>query len=248
MTVSTPRTAPLFESIDSPQYIIALLDRLVTEAAILTIETLEGGDKVFISTLLGVDGAAQALLLDLPYSMSGYLSTDRDDLRVSVSADLAGALLRFTIPVGKLVLDALLPHYRAPFPVTIEYQQQRHAHRVSLSKLAVSVHIQTPKGQQLEARLLDLSVGGMRVRVDPKRAQWLQASRVVHVVIDTQPFSSEPITAVVSHTLDYENSQSGDLIIGFQFHTLNAKERAQLSHQVAGLERRLMRWIPETHS
>ena len=239
MTATDQRAASSFENIDSPQYILTLLERLVVEATLIEVESVADGGSSFLSTVLAVDGAKRLMLLDLPYSQLGYLSSNSPDMRVSVTAVLSGAMIQFSVPVGQLILEEGMPHYRTPFPETIYYQQQRNAHRVSLMQLAVSVRIDTQDGLNFEARLYDLSEGGMRVMVTPKVAQRLRESSLVNVIIDAQPYSSEPIVAELSHSFD--KVEETGTTIGFQFLSPNARQRQRISHQVRGLERRLMR-------
>lgn len=145
--------------------ILGLLKRLHQDRCLLAV-TLANSGPIYTSALLEIDPEQNIIVLDELRPESGHaeLLTRR---HCRIRGELKGVTVSFTAELIDSGHRDDIAYYRLTCPASLHYGQRR-AHyrpRVGLSN-KTTVELQLPAGQVLTGNLQDLSLGGLRIKLD----------------------------------------------------------------------------------
>lgn len=231
-----------FETIKAPIYIYHLLTRLLSEYKLFQLSPGDSNER-FTSALLKID--KDSFSIDIPYHIYLTFPDDHLEYRSKFQAELSESELTFQASYIETYSDDGLLLYRYALPDAIEFAQQRDSHRVNLRDAAVHVNLTTQSGEAIEAILMDISPGGVRVEIDRNYECLIHPEMVLHCKIDRIESLGEAFRIEACHVIVHtEDEEQGQVIIGARFLTASARQRHHISQEVARLERQLLRKEP----
>jgi c-di-GMP-binding flagellar brake protein YcgR len=233
--LSEPHPETPAEIITARSYIIALLQRIVSEHLLVSIRLgQDSNSPQRTSTVLQVLPSEGVFLLDDLFPLPSAI--EKSSI-ISVDAHFEGARLRFTAVIESLQQEAGLRLWRVAFPESIEYQQARNDHRIVVSSLDIPVRLFVGEGGVLRGVLQDICVQGIGVCLAEmtglKRGKFYRCS-IDHsedesVEVEIEPSRVEKVGGLLP------------LKLGLQLHNMSKHEQWQWQRFAAELERRLLR-------
>lgn len=240
-------TAPSAERINSLQYIRVLLDQMANRAHLVTITT-PSGQQSAVSTLMRVDGKKREILLDSPYitDLTAEFELSSADM-VNISGGSDGSSISFQAEFKEIVEEQGLPLYRFSFPKELSYSAQRASHRVNTRDFDTNISFSSSSGYAFEAALCDISGGGLRVMAEKSVIKGLSKGDEIFCKMDIDDGSCNKLK--VRFCKPSKTDDPNNIEFGATFVELSAHQKSQISHYIAGLERKLLRKqhaIPES--
>ncbi len=232
--------APSAEQIDSPQHIGVLLNQMLGAGNLVAITT-GANSPVAVSALMGVDGKNREILLDSPYvtnSSAVKLALSNNDT-ADISGINDGSSLFFQAPFKEIVEERGLRLYRFAFPTKLFYSAQRESHRVNVRDFDINIAFSTSSAHLFDAPLCDISDGGLRILVEKSVIKGLSRADDIFCKIDIDEGSCNEIKVKLCHPAKTDIPNIIDL--GAVFTELSAHQKGQISHYIAGIERKLLR-------
>ncbi len=230
------------EQIDSFHYIRLLLDRLIEDRVLFNLQ-LGTSQVPAISTLLGVNVEERTFDLDAPFRIgqSEFILTAKGQ-PLAITAKLKGTTVSFRSELQSVVDDQGMILYRCHFPQQVNYSQQRHNFRVETKDLEINARLYTSTGKSFQARLIDISKGGMRVYIHNKIASKLKIRLMLSCDINfDSDGEQERVRVAVRNILPPTEEGEEMAIVGFKFIEIDARQELQLTHRIAKIERQLLR-------
>lgn len=219
--------------------IIGLLRRLRDSHNLLSVR-VEGSDRYFTSMLLDVDSRAGILILDEISDRRGHELAVRSG-RIRCFCQCHGVDLNFEVRIQPMRDRQGMTVYRAPLPDWVNYLQRRAHFRVHVAmNSGLEARLELEGGEQVEARLHDLSLGGaglvLESTIDFRTG--LHIPRILvrrgkEVLLDTP--------CEVRHQQVRENAPKR---IGVRFVDPAPEQRHRLRKLVTQLEREMLRHKP----
>ena len=145
--------------------IIGLLRRLKESHNLLSVR-VEGSERYYTSMLLEVDSREGYIVLDQISDRKGHeLAIEHGRLRAYCQC--RGVDLNFEARIRAVRDEQGMIVYRAPLPEWVNYLQRRADFRVRVAmNSGLAAHMELDDGQRLEARLHDLSMGGVGLVIE----------------------------------------------------------------------------------
>ncbi len=159
----------------------------------------------------------------------------RDAGQVTFAGRAEGIYLFATdIPIKQLLASDGIPYFRAPLPREIMFQQRRRSERVAVARRVsgqgAMVHIQRG-AELLEGQLVDISVGGCRVRInDAVDGALRNDEQIPNCRVYLTPELRFDVPAVVRHQA--HNKKSNHLFCGLEFQKLDVADRRRLEKYI----------------
>ncbi len=230
------------DQIDSFHYIRLLLDRLIEERVLFNLQ-LGTSQAPAISTLLGVNVEGRTFDLDAPFRIGQReFAPIVKGQPLAITAKLKGTTVSFRSELQSVIDDQGMIIYRCPFPQQVSYSQQRHNFRVETKDLEINARLYTSSGKSFQARLIDISKGGMRVYIHNKIANKLKVRLMLSCDINfDSDGEQERVRVAVRNILPPTEEGDEMAIVGFKFIEIDARQEQQLTHRIAKIERQLLR-------
>ena len=145
--------------------ILGLLKRLHQGRCLLAV-SLDNTNSIYTSALLEIDAEQNIIVLDELRPESGHaeLLARR---RCRIRGELKGVTVLFTAELVDSGYRDGIAYYRLTCPTSLHYGQRRAHYRTRVGQSnKTTVEIQLPAGQVLTGTLHDLSLGGLRIKLD----------------------------------------------------------------------------------
>src|SRR5690349_19855063 len=142
-----------------PDVIRVLLARLVAARCPVFV-FIEGDDERYATVLLEIDAAARALIADELTPKHGHRRMRRG-AKLKISSRLDGVEVRFRSAVRAVDADGHIAAYMLDLPDALDYREQRASKRTRTFE--VTAELRDADGAALPARVLDLSIEGIRL-------------------------------------------------------------------------------------
>lgn len=145
--------------------ILGLLKRLHQGRCLLAV-TLDNSNPIYTSALLEIDAEQDIIVLDELRPDSGHadLLARR---RCRIRGELKGVTVSFTAELIDSGYRDGIAYYRLTCPTSLHYGQRRAHYRPRVGQSnKTTVELQLPTGQVLAGTLQDLSLGGLRIKLD----------------------------------------------------------------------------------
>ena len=143
-----------------PDVIRVLLARLIAARAPL-FAFVDGCDERFTTTLLELDHGLRALIADELHPSRGHAQVRKGGI-VRLSSRLDGVEMRFVSRVRAIDADGAIAAYLIDIPSALDYREHRRLRRLAARNISAEL---VGCGQSAQARVLDISIGGMRLAV-----------------------------------------------------------------------------------
>jgi len=190
------------------------------------------GKALGAGMVLAVDPERGVLLLDMPYKSRSEIETDE---LLRLDAQIEGRRLEFSCHMQRIVQLPDGPAFLANKPILRVDKQRRAAYRVHLPSMQVlQAAIASGDGDEMEARLVDISILGFAARM-PKPVP-LDEGVTVRCRISLPDLDLEA-EATVRHNV----REGSETRLGLQFKDLNPALEQTLNRAVVKLERMILR-------
>ena len=226
------------ERIDSRQYIRVLLDQMANKCHLVNI-TSQLDQTAAVSTLMRVDGKNREILFDKPYVTDPTVEFELSPAdSFTISGGSYGSSISFQSEFIEIVEELGLALYRFTFPKELLYSTQRASHRVNMRDFDTSISFSTSSGYSFDAPLCDISDGGIRVRAGKSVIKGLTKGDKIFckLGIDDSCDKLRVTLCKPSKTEDSNTIEFGATFMGLSHH-----QKSQISHYIAGLERKSLR-------
>lgn len=235
------------EKIDSLQYIRVLLEQMASRRDLINISN-QSSHTTAISTLMRVDGKRRELILDKPYvtDQNHELELSKSD-SVTISGVSGGSSISFQAEFIESGEEQGLPLYSFSFPNELSYSPQRASHRVDTRDFGETIAFTTSSEYQFEVDLCDISDGGLRVRASKSAIKGLTKGDEIFCRLDIEDGSCNKVKVRLCKPSKTDDPNT--IEFGATFIDLSPHQKGQISHHIAGLERKLLRKqhsIPES--
>lgn len=221
-----------------PDVIRVLLARLVAARCPVFV-FIEGDDERYGTVLLEIDAAARALIADELIPKRGHARMRRG-AKLKVSSRLDGVEVRFRSSVRAVDVDTTVAAYMLDLPDALDYREQRAVKR--MRTFEVTAELRDADGAPVPARVLDLSIDGLRVSV-PTPHPFGEAARCSCTVwLPSGPI--EAGIAIMRVRRAPERAQRGAAatdVLGARFDALGDGDARRLGRYLADTQRALMR-------
>jgi c-di-GMP-binding flagellar brake protein YcgR len=232
---------PNDDAISNPLEIGGLLRSLANQRDVLTADYAEWH---IITRILDVDIAARTFIFDRDANQSKNESVLKAD-RCAFHATPRGIRVEFMIGRVQHVVFEGKPAFQARFPSVLLFLQRREYFRVPtpvLNPYLCSGSL--PNGEHFRAEIVDLSLGGVALRMMDDHLGNLETGTVLHDA-ELHFTSQSPIVLdleFVSYRSLDNDAGSSRFILGFKFLSLPGPTENVLQRLIARLEleRRLM--------
>lgn len=221
-----------------PDVIRVLLARLVAARCPVFV-FIEGDDERYGTVLLELDAAAHVLIADELIPRRGHARMRRG-AKLKVSSRLDGVEMRFRSSVHAVDADTDVAAYMFEMPDALDYREQRSVKRTRTFE--VTAELRDGEGTPVSARVLDLSIDGLRLSV-PAPHPFGEAARCACTVwLPGGPI--EVGIAIVRVRRARERTQRGAAatdVVGARFDALGDGDARRLGRYLADTQRALMR-------
>lgn len=224
------------ERITSRPRRLSLLRRLKDQFLVLTVLLPESWSR-YSSAILGVHPEDEYLTLDelMPADGHEHFLQVRE---CTIEVFTKGQGLRFTTRLISKGRENGIAYYRIALPSSIDYYLQRSNHRVPLPPGGDALLLlRGPNEMVLEARVLDLSLGGVSFKLPPSpwaerlgRGTELPSCRLVLDEGETLSFDLR-----VTYTARAKDGRS--VCVGAQILKLTKRHRGRLQRYIMALDR-----------
>jgi len=221
-----------------PDVIRVLLARLVAARCPVFV-FIEGDDERYATVLLEIDTAARALIADELIPKHGHRRMRRG-AKLKISSRLDGVEVRFRSAVRAVDADSHVAAYMLDLPDALDYREQRASKRTRTFE--VTAELRDADGAALPARVLDLSIEGIRLSL-PAPHPFNEAARC-SCTVWLPGGSIEAGIAILRVRRAPERPQRGAAatdVLGARFDALGAGAARRLGRYLADTQRALLR-------
>ena len=221
-----------------PDVIRVLLARLIAARCPVFV-FIEGDDERYATVLLEIDAAARALIVDELLPKHGHKQMRRG-AKLRLSSRLDGVEVRFRSAVRAVDSDSQVAAYMLDLPDALDYREQRSSRRTRTFE--VTAELRDEAGTPVSARVLDLSIEGVRLCV-PAPHPFGEAARCACTVWLPRG-AIEAGIAILRVRRAPERPQRGAAatdVLGARFDALGAVDARRLGRYLADTQRALMR-------
>lgn len=221
-----------------PDVIRVLLARLVAARCPVFV-FVEGDDERYATVLLEMDTAARVLIADELIPKHGHARMRRG-AKLRIASRLDGVEVRFASAVRAVDSDTQVAAYMLEMPDALDYREQRTSKRTRTFE--VTAELRDADGAAVTARVLDISIDGLRLSIAAphpfdEAAQcsctvWLPGGAI------------EAGIAIMRVRRAPERVQRGAAatdVVGARFDALGAGDARRLGRYLADTQRALMR-------
>ena len=195
----------------------------------------------FISRVLFID--KEQLVID--YGSNDYDNQVTLEMRaLTVTAEMRGAKVEFTLPQLHASEFEGLPAFSAPLPPELLQIQRREYFRISAPLAPVFYcHATWPEGGRARFRLQDLSLGGVGVLVESALPENIASGDIWHGLrLDMGEYGEMEVDAQLLHvgtrtSVSSKNETVHTPRLSFRFTSLSAGQERQLQQVIFALER-----------
>jgi c-di-GMP-binding flagellar brake protein YcgR len=221
-----------------PDVIRVLLARLVAARCPVFV-FIEGDDERYATVLLEIDAAARALIADELIPKHGHARMRRG-AKLKVSSRIDGVEVRFRSAVRAVDADTQVAAYMLEMPDALDYREQRASRRTRTFE--VTAELRDGDGAAVPARVLDLSIEGLRLSV-PAPHPFNEAARC-SCTVWLPGGAIEAGIAIMRVRRAPERAQRGTAatdVLGARFDAIGAGDARRLGRYLADTQRALMR-------
>ena len=221
-----------------PDVIRVLLARLVAARCPVFV-FIEGDDERYATVLLEIDLASRTLIADEIIPKHGHKHMRRG-AKLKISSRLDGVEVRFRSAVRAVDADSHVAAYMLEMPDALDYREQRASKRTRTFE--VTAELRDGDGAAVPARVLDLSIDGIRLSV-PAPHPFHEAVRC-SCTVWLPGGSIEAAIAIMRVRRAPERAQRGAAatdVLGARFDALGAGDARRLGRYLADTQRALMR-------
>lgn len=221
-----------------PDVVRVLLARLVAARCPVFV-FIDGDDERYGTVLLELDTAARVLIADELIPKRGHARMRRG-ARLKVSSRLDGVEVRFRSSVRAVDADSGIAAYMFEMPDALDYREQRSVKRTRTFEVAAE--LRDDEGKPVVARVLDLSIDGLRLSV-PAPHPFDETVRCCCTVwLPGGPIEAGiAITRVRRAPERPERGAAATDVVGARFDALGAGDARRLGRYLADTQRALMR-------
>ena len=228
------------EHISFRPQIISLLRRIHSSRCLLAVSVADDA-RIYNSALLEIDPERGFVLLDELTPEGGHHAL-LEHRHCRVRAELKGITLAFAAALLEAGSRDGIAYYRMEFPASVHYGQRRAHYRPHVSHAKkTAVELTLPGGRSVTGSLHDISLGGLRVRLDTD--------------IDAPPLSTVlpcrmqlPDGGELRCTVELRFLGGGQVShIGGRFESLPPTQRQTLQRFIRELEREELKKTPRDH-
>ena len=224
--------------LNDPDVIRVLLARLVAARCPVFV-FIEGDEERYATVLLETDVASRTLIADelIPKHGHKYM---RLGAKLKISSRLDGVEVRFRSAVRAVDSDPEVAAYMLEMPDALDYREQRASKRTRT--LEVTAELRDAEGTAVPARVLDLSIEGIRLSV-PAPHPFSEAARC-SCTVWLPGGAIEAGIAIMRVRRAPERAQRGATatdVLGARFDALGAGDARRLGRYLADTQRALMR-------
>lgn len=221
-----------------PDVIRVLLARLIAARCPVFV-FIEGDDERYATVLLEIDASARALIVDELLPKHGHKQMRRG-AKLRLSSRLDGVEVRFRSAVRAVDSDSQVAAYMLDLPDALDYREQRSSRRTRTFE--VTAELRDDDGAPVSARVLDLSIEGIRLCV-PAPHPFGEAARC-RCTVWLPGGAIEADIAILRVRRAPERPQRGAAatdVLGARIDTLGAVDARRLGRYLADTQRALMR-------
>ena len=221
-----------------PDVVRVLLARLIAARCSVFV-FVEGDDERYATLLLEIDAAARVLIADELNPRRGHARMRRG-AKLKLSSRLDGVEVRFRSTVRAIDADGEVAAYMLDLPDALDYREQRAVQRTRTFE--VTAELRDADGTPVEARVLDLSIDGLRLGLRTPHPFGEAARCQCTVWLPDGPFEAE--IAIIRVRRAPERAQRGAAatdVLGARFDALGAGDARRLGRYLADTQRALMR-------
>jgi c-di-GMP-binding flagellar brake protein YcgR len=221
-----------------PDVIRVMLARLVAARCPVFV-FVEGDDERYATVLLEIDAAAGVLIADELNPRRGNTRMRRG-AKLKVSSRLDGVEMRFRTTVRAIDNDSDAAAYMLEVPTALDHREQRAVLRTRTS--AVAAELRDPDNAPIRARVLDLSIGGMRLAVRSPHPLREAMHCDCTVTLPTGAFDARlAITHVRAAEARSRVGSTKEDVLGARFDALATHAARRLGRYIADTQRALLR-------
>lgn len=221
-----------------PDVIRVLLARLVAARCPVFV-FIDGDDERYATVLLEIDLDARALIADELIPKHGHARMRRGAM-LKIASRIEGVEVRFRSSVRAVDSDTHVAAYMLELPGALDYREQRTTKRTRTFE--VGAELRDPSGAVVPARVLDLSIEGIRLSV-PAPHPFDETARC-SCTVWLPGGAIEPSIAIMRVRRAPERTQRGAAatdVVGARFDALGAGDARRLGRYLADTQRALMR-------
>ncbi|MEG0820108.1 MAG: flagellar brake protein [Burkholderiaceae bacterium] len=221
-------------SVSSPVEVNALLRRLCEERVLVTVYC-DGIDAFAVTNVLTVQAKLGSFLFD-------FASDEHANRRIGAARRLVlvgfvdQVKLQFATERAVAVMHEGQPAWAAPLPIKLLRLQRRDTFRMRTPRARpASVRVPQPQpdhpDQTLELRVADISIGGLRLALDPARGT-LPDDRVIEdCELDLPGVGGLRLSLRVRH-VEAPRSERGERLFGCEFIRISAASEMQVQRYI----------------
>jgi c-di-GMP-binding flagellar brake protein YcgR len=226
-----------------PDVIRVMLARLVA-ARRPVFAFFEGDDERYATSLLEIDAAAGALIVDELIPRHGH-ERMRRGAKLRFSTRLDGVEMRFRASVRAIDADGTVAAYMFDLPIALDHREQRAVLRTRTREVAAE--LRDADTATVHARVLDLSMGGLRLAVRTPHPLVDASEWDCTVVLPTCSFDTRiAITHVRRAAGRTHAGHHHEDVLGARFAALGSSAARRLGRYIAETQRALLRARRET--
>ena len=226
-----------------PDVIRVMLARLIAARCPVFV-FFEGDDERYATSLLEIDAAAGALIVDELNPRHGHERVHRGT-RLRFSTRLDGVEMRFRANVRAIDGDGAVAAYMLDLPIALDHREQRAVLRTRTREVAAE--LRADDATTINARVLDLSMGGLRLAVRAPHPLAEASEWDCTVVLPTCSFDTRiAITHVRRAAGCPHPGTPNEDVLGARFDALGTGAARRLGRYIAETQRALLRARRET--
>lgn len=215
-----------------PDVIRVLLGRLAA-ARSSVFAFVEGHQERCVTSVLGVDARLHALICDELHPPRGHARVGVGSV-LRLTTRLDGAELRCRCTVRAIDRDGAIAAYRLDLPDALDHRERRRQHVRGLRAQLRGAH-----DASADARVLDLSLGGIRLAIAPPHALRVEQRWDCHLALPRGTFDAAIVIVRTRSARARVGAREDD--IGARFDTIPAPAARRLGRYLVDSERELLR-------
>jgi c-di-GMP-binding flagellar brake protein YcgR len=221
-----------------PDVIRVLLARLIA-ARCPVFAFVEGDSERYGTLLLEIDAPAGVLIADELHPRHGHERVRRG-AKLRLCSRLDGVEIRFRSTVRAIDADSEVGAYMLELPNALDHREQRAVQRTRTFE--VTAELRDANGAPVPARVLDVSIDGMRLCVRTPHPFGEAARCDCTVWLPSGAFQAQiAITRIRPATGRSRHGAAADDVLGARFDALGAGPARLLGRYIADTQRALMR-------
>lgn len=218
-----------------PDEIRVLLCRLAAARSVV-FAFVEGHPERCVTTVLGVDARLHALICDELIPPRGHARV-RVGSVLRLTTRLDGAELRCRCTVRAIDRDGAIAAYRLDLPAALDHRERRRQRRLPVRGLRAQLRDAQDTGA--DARVVDLSLGGIRLAVAPPHALRVEQRWDCHLALPRGAFDAAIVIVRTRASRLRGGAREDD--VGARFDALPAPAARRLGRYLADTERAQLR-------